>query len=212
MNQHAPDPTSPLRDAAGTPRPAPPGALSQNAVLVANRMLAGLEDRDVLMICGLSDHRGVEALALTAMRAAAALSGRRVLLVDALAPHGGAGTTGPGFTDLLDGAPVAPGMVRDAGGGLRRMGVGTRPALAAPGALMVGAVAAAVAALRAEADLTCLVAAPLMRSVGTAGLAKHARATVLCVHRGVDRRDTLARAVEDLAATGTRLIGTVFLR
>jgi hypothetical protein len=191
---------------------------SQNVVLIANRILAGLATRDALLVCGLTAHRGVGPLALAVMRAAAALSGRGVIVAEAQAGHPAATVAAagaPGFTDLMAGDAFAPSMLHALPGhtAVRYLGIGTRPALAGPGALMSGAAAArAVAALRAEADLVCCIAAPLARSVATAGLARHLGAGVLCLHRGLDRRDDIARAVGDLAASGTRLIGTLLLR
>lgn len=193
-------------------------ALTQNAVSLANRMLAGLSAGDAMLLCGLTAHRGVGDLAMMALQAVAGLSGLRVLLVEAQSAHPGAmgaavPAGAPGFTDLLSGAPLTAAMLHAAPGGVvRLMGVGTRPALVGPGALLAAPVAGAVAALRAEADLVCLIGAPLRQSVGTAGLAKHAQATVLCVHRAVDRREAVVQAVADFAATGTRLIGTVLIR
>lgn len=56
-----------------------------------------------------------------------------------------------------------------------------------------------------------LIGAPIRHAPATASLARHADATVLFTHQGQDRRDDLARAVEDFAAAGCRLLGTVIL-
>jgi len=196
----------------------PEVALTQNAVSLANRMLAGLTPGDALLLCGLTSHRGVGALAMMALQAAAGLSGIRVLLVEAQSVHATAmgryvPTGAPGFTDLLAGAPLTAAMLHATNQGpVQLMGVGTRPELAGAGSLMAASVGAAVAALCAEAGLVGLIGAPMRQSVGTASIAKHAQATVLCVHRAVDRRDTVVQAVADFSATGTRLLGTVLLR
>lgn len=217
MTRQDPAPLPGRDSLAVAPAAAPADAgLTQQAVLLANRMLAGIRAGDTLLVCGLTQHRGVGALALLAMRAAAGLSGLRVVAVEAQAVHPAstaAPAGGPGFTDVLAGAPLLPAMLHAGpGGALRVMGVGTRPALAGAGALMGVQAAAAVAALHAEADLVCLIGAPLRGSVGTSGLAKAARASVLCVHRGIDRREDVAQAATDIAAAGSALIGTVLMR
>lgn len=199
------------------PAPVPEARLTQTAVALANRLLSGLTPGDALLVCGLTSHRGVADLARMAARGVAGLSGLRVLLVEAQSAHPPSSGPlpagqGPGFTDLLAGAPLTAEMLHSLPDSpLRMVGLGTRPELVGAGILMPVSVGAALSGLRAEADLLCLLAAPLSQSVGTASLAKHVEASLLCVHRAVDRRDVLAQGASDLAASGSRFLGTVLL-
>ncbi len=206
-----------IAPAKGTAVVVPEVRLTHAAVSLGNRILAGLKPGDVLLICGLTSHRGVGDLAMMTARAVAGLSGLRVLLVQAqslypaaLLPHVPDGALG--YTDLLAGSPVTPAMLHAAPDSpVQVVGLGTRPELAGANSLMAATVGSAVAALQAQTEILCLVGAPMRQSVGTASLARQAQTSLLCVHSAVDRREEVAQAVTDFGATGTHLLGTVLL-
>jgi hypothetical protein len=109
-------------------------------------------------------------------------------------------------------APVAPALtVPSDHPRLRLVGVGRHPGRAAAGAMMAAELPSALAALRAEAEILVLIGAPLHRAPATASLARHAEAVVLFLHPGEDRRADTARAVDEIEATGSRLLGAVLL-
>jgi Mrp family chromosome partitioning ATPase len=185
------------------------------ALLIAARIASDLRPGQILLCCGLGDHEGVGESSLALARALADMTAWRVLLVDT---QGAEATlpdmpTGPGFSDLIGGAAME-GPLAQATGHLRLhlVGPGTRPELIGADAMLAAELPGTLAALKKTADVVILIGAPIRRAAATASLARHVDATVLFSQLGRDRRDDLARAVADFAATGTRLLGTVVLR
>lgn len=183
-------------------------------LLIAARIAAEVRAGQTILCCGLGQHDGVGAASLALARALAEMTAWRVLLVEAQGaePAMPGMPTGPGYSDLVSGAGLQDSML--AAGGVPRlqlMGAGSRRELIPATAMLAAEMPGVLAALRGGADLVLLIGAPIRHAPATASLARHADATVLFTHQGQDRRDDLARAVEDCAAAGCRLLGTVIL-
>lgn len=189
---------------------------SQDVLAAAARIGSLMPGQASIVVCGVTERRGVVGVVADIGHALSRLAGRRAIVADcdvadgrqsARLGHGAA----PGVAEVLTGAAAAADVViwRDDGFGFAPAGRGSGRAA---GELLAGARAAQLPDIFGGFGLSLIVAPPLLRAVAGRLMAASAAGAVLMIHAGVDRRSDVVEAMDMLDAQGASVLGSVLLK